>query len=1081
MLHRFNTKYTGVTKLVALSFVLSSLLGTIYADTTPQNAGSKFNGSTGFTRANSVNGGYLYQSRNPNLTVNSFTPSSTYYLKDINYSMNSDLNKTNMLTVNLAGSSLILGADAATNGNTGNVLLGAFSGSTTKYNTGVTFTGAKDFYIRGNTYFGGNYAQHGASIYGGGGAQVSINATGTVHQDGVLSLIQCTTSGCQSNPTSLTITGASAFNSTGTINTSGGTKIDASNSDVILNTLNALDSVTINGKSITINTLNYSDIGRAGASAHATLTATSGDVKINNNLQIGNNDSLKVSATNLTTKDISIGRGLQGSSIDLSGVTGTTKLGNLTLGNSGGDSATMTFTAGGKSFEAKNITSLNSPTSQTVIDLSKVSDSVKAGVINLGGKNTFTVGAKNFSATSLETGSGSKLDFSKVTDSFSLTNLTLGLNTSLDLSQVTGDTKITNLSFSPAIAGTTTGSTSALKAPKSNVTVDSVSLSNTAFGSRDSIEGKDIKVGSIEYKVAGVSGSELELALKGSKAVSIDKPVALVSWNKLSASGINLTTSDLSTQIASQLDFSGISGTVKMGSVLLGSSSTLVVGGEANKVTTFTAGDISSRGGALGNVVDLSNVTDSATVGNVALGDSATFTVGSKNFTATSLSAGLNSKLDLSKVSNNLAITNVALGLNSNLDFSGVKGTTHITNLNLNPSIVNVTLGSTTTINAKNSDVTINNIKASNTTAGAKTNILGKSITVDTLDYAGTRGSDGNTIIPDGAAGSILSINLQGSNDIKVTKAITLHGYNELKASGKTLETNDITTGANSFLSFGDVTDGVKLGNLNLGDFNTLTIGAKELASGAISVGNGTTLNFQHITDSSQVGALSFRGGGTINAPGIDINLTSVNLSNLQKLTVKAKNFYADTINAAGLDSAGALVSNSTLELSGVTGNSTIKTLGLKTASVYGSNFDIGSLTVQRNNNTCINGGCNNNTVFYSQLDKVNIDNLYLYQGTSGVDRAGLEFRGNGTTKEGSSINLNNATLDSWSVLNVKNVASVNANNLTLLFASAYLPTLNANNLTFQDGNSDLHVTGDINIYNTLHLENLYAQTYKAP
>ncbi|WP_143429064.1 autotransporter outer membrane beta-barrel domain-containing protein, partial [Helicobacter sp. 13S00401-1] len=41
--------------------------------------------------------------------------------------------------------------------------------------------------------------------------------------------------------------------------------------------------------------------------------------------------------------------------------------------------------------------------------------------------------------------------------------------------------------------------------------------------------------------------------------------------------------------------------------------------------------------------------------------------------------------------------------------------------------------------------------------------------------------------------------------------------------------------------------------------------------------------------------------------------------------------------------------------------------------------------------------------------------------------------------------------------------------------------TLNANNLTFQDGNSDLHVTGDINIYNTLHLENLYAQTYKAP
>ncbi|WP_143428467.1 hypothetical protein, partial [Helicobacter sp. 11S02629-2] len=1079
MLERFHIGHKRVKQLLALSFVLSAVLGQAYADGTPQNAGGKFNGSTGFTRARSVNGNYLYQTSQANLTVNGFISSSIYYLKDINYSMNSDLNKTNMLTVNLAGSSLILGADSATNGNTGNVLLGAFSGSTTKYNTGVAFSGAKDFYIRGNAYFGGNYAQHGASVYGGGGAQVSINATGTVHQDGTLSLIQCTTSGCQTNPTSLTITGASAFKSTGTINTSGRSKIDASSSDVTLNILNALDSVTVNGKSITINTLNYSDIGHAGASAHVILSATSGDVKINNNLTIGNNDSLKVSATNLTTKDISIGRGLQGSSIDLSGISDTTKLGNLTLGNAGGDSSTMTFIAGGKSFEAGNITSLNSPTSQTVIDLSKVTDSVKAGVINLGGKNTLTVGSKNFSATSLEAGSGSKLDFSKVSESFSLTNLTLGLNSSLDLSQVTGDTKIKNLSFSPAIAGTT-GSTSVLKAPKSNITVDNISLSNTAFGSRDSIEGKDIKVGSINYKVAGVAGSELELALKGSGAISIDKPVNLVSWNKLSATGVNLTTSDISTQIVSQLDFSGISGKVKMGSILLGSSSTLVVGGENSKVTDFTSGDISSRTAALGNVVDLSHVTDNTIVGNVALGDSATFKVGSKNFSATSLSAGLNSTLDLSKVSENLAITNVALGLNSKLDFSGVQGTTHITNLNLNPSIVNLTLGSTTTIDAKNSDVTINNIKASNTTAGAKTNILGKNITVDTIDYAGTRDANSNAIIKDGAAGSVLSVNLQGSEDVKVTKNIALHGYNELKASGKTLETKDITTGGNSFLSFGDVSDSIKLGNLNLGDFNTLTIGSKNLASGTISVGNGTTLNLQHLTDSSQVGVLNFRGGGTINAPGIDVNLTSVNLSNLQKLTVHAKNFYADRVNAAGLDSAGALVSNSTLDLSSVAGKSTIKTMGLKTASVYGSNFDIGSLVVQRNNNTCINGNCNNNTVFYSKLDEVNIGNLYLYQGVSGVDRAGLEFRGDGTTSKDSSINLGTATLDSWSILNVKNVASVNADSLTMLFSSAYLPTLNANTLTFQDGASDLHVSGDTNIYKTLHVQNDYANVYKA-
>ncbi|WP_143428485.1 autotransporter outer membrane beta-barrel domain-containing protein, partial [Helicobacter sp. 11S02629-2] len=43
------------------------------------------------------------------------------------------------------------------------------------------------------------------------------------------------------------------------------------------------------------------------------------------------------------------------------------------------------------------------------------------------------------------------------------------------------------------------------------------------------------------------------------------------------------------------------------------------------------------------------------------------------------------------------------------------------------------------------------------------------------------------------------------------------------------------------------------------------------------------------------------------------------------------------------------------------------------------------------------------------------------------------------------------------------------------------LPTLNANTLTFQDGASDLHVSGDTNIYKTLHVQNDYANVYKAP
>ncbi|WP_143429021.1 hypothetical protein, partial [Helicobacter sp. 13S00401-1] len=589
----FKPKHTSVTKTLAISFVLGSLLGIAYAEGAPQDAGGKFPTSTNFfggcnsdsfCRASGPNGSYLYPAKNANMNINGFTSGTDYYLKNLNFSMNSDLSKTNKLTLNLNNSSLILGANQTTGGSVGTVLLGAFSGGTTKYNTAIDFNTAKNFYIRGDTSLGGHYLQHGASVYGGGGAQVKITASGDVYQSETLKLTQCTSANCSNEATSLTVT-AKSFSSTGTI-------------------------------------------------------------------LMGDNFSLSTS--------------------------GPTKL---------------DFTSTPK------------------VSLS-----------------TLIIGANNGNAT---------INANSISDSLKITDLRFRWNS--DISKSTG-----NLTFST-------------NAP------------------------------------------------------------------------INIT-----------------------------------------------------------NLVNTDN----------------------NNFSTT------------------------------------VKATVNL--------------------KATSSDVNINHISAFGATSGSNTNIEGKNVNITNIEYKNA-----------GVAGSILNVGLKASQDI--------------------------------FL------DTSKLGSFN-------------------------------------------------------------------QLTLSGKNFFANKIVAEGLVTTG---SNSIIDASSISGSSNIKELTLRGASVYGSNFNIGNLVVERNNNTCINDSCNNNTVFYSNINKINIDKLYLYQGTSEVDKAGLEFKGNGKVANGASqtgsIHIKDATLDSYSKLVISNIGDVSFDNLNFLFAHATLSTLNANNLTFQDGNSDLHVTGDINIYNTLHLENLYAQTYKAP
>lgn len=128
---------------------------------------------------------------------------------------------------------------------------------------------------------------------------------------------------------------------------------------------------------------------------------------------------------------------------------------------------------------------------------------------------------------------------------------------------------------------------------------------------------------------------------------------------------------------------------------------------------------------------------------------------------------------------------------------------------------------------------------------------------------------------------------------------------------------------------------------------------------------------------------------------------------------------------------------DSILNFSAIQGKTNIAGLYLKTASVYGQNFHIGSLTAYKGNSYI---------AFYSNIKNSSIDNLSISQGGSNVDHAELDFTGGGD-----SLTIDNADIHSWGVLDASKISQVTIKNLISSYATVKAKDLILNNATFNN------------------------------
>lgn len=133
---------------------------------------------------------------------------------------------------------------------------------------------------------------------------------------------------------------------------------------------------------------------------------------------------------------------------------------------------------------------------------------------------------------------------------------------------------------------------------------------------------------------------------------------------------------------------------------------------------------------------------------------------------------------------------------------------------------------------------------------------------------------------------------------------------------------------------------------------------------------------------------------------------------------------------------------NSILDFSAIQGKTDIAGLYLTTASVYGQNFHIGSLTAYKGNSYI---------AFYSNIKNSSIDNLSISQGGSNVDHAELDFTGGGD-----SLTIDNADIHSWGVLDASKISQVTVKNLSSSYATVKAGNLILNNATFSNNETYL-------------------------
>ncbi|PAF54147.1 hypothetical protein BKH42_02740 [Helicobacter sp. 13S00482-2] len=256
-------------------------------------------------------------------------------------------------------------------------------------------------------------------------------------------------------------------------------------------------------------------------------------------------------------------------------------------------------------------------------------------------------------------------------------------------------------------------------------------------------------------------------------------------------------------------------------------------------------------------------------------------------------------------------------------------------------------------------------------------------------------------------------------------------------------------------------------GNINIDTFTTSRSAllsnatAKVDTHASVTVGNIDLTNYgggrQAFIDTHGFGDITLTGNLKVNGSIAGIGLagsTATFKLNGKNITLQSDvllgyyselivsgigNFNAQKINVGN----GSTTGNTTLNFSGIQGHTTIKTLELATASIYGGNFDIGTILAHKGASR---------SIFYNNIGTSTIETLNLDSGTSNVDNTTLEFKGGGT-----SLDIDTANLNSWAVLDGSSINQINIKNLISSYATIKAKNLTINNATFSNSQTFLY------------------------
>ncbi|WP_254422374.1 autotransporter outer membrane beta-barrel domain-containing protein [Helicobacter bilis] len=209
--------------------------------------------------------------------------------------------------------------------------------------------------------------------------------------------------------------------------------------------------------------------------------------------------------------------------------------------------------------------------------------------------------------------------------------------------------------------------------------------------------------------------------------------------------------------------------------------------------------------------------------------------------------------------------------------------------------------------------------------------------------------------------------------------------------------------------------------------------------------------------------------GGTITLEGKDVVIKKTAGGNGSEggiragnfVTVKGDNFYGGNIEAIGLPTAG---SNSTLDLSQVTGKTFIDSFYIRTGTLKANNFHINNLTVWKSNS---------HSVIDTNIGKSFINNLSMEIGTSHTsDGADIRFTGGGEI-----LNFNFIDARPTSFVRMGEIKHVNVNEMKIKEAEVNIKNGIFNTIVSQKGqtaitNGASKITANaLNVNELLHLK----------